>query len=213
MLFIPTSFLRSLIRLSLGSSWASCLLHRIHVAVSCLFLGFSGSCHRLIPRGLCVRGVPSSMVWCSKLSVHIFVCWEVTTEASCSALVVTDRLLLTSHTIFFLLYWSSCHKTEEIFIWSPHRSQRELGFSTNRTNAAQLLLYSMTIVPTVGLFPLLCTPTSPIGVFGFCFGVYCPHALQAQAHAAHMLISRALVWNPERWIVCERRNALSFSEP
>lgn len=103
---------------------------------------------------------------------------RVTTEASCSALVVTDRLLLTLHTVFFLLYWSSCHKTEEIFIWSPHRSQRELGFSKNRANAAQLLLYSMTIVPTVGSFPLLCTLTSPIGVFGFCFGVYCPHALQ-----------------------------------
>lgn len=101
MLFIPTSFLRSLVQLTLGSSWTSSLLHRIHVAVSCLFLGFSGSCHRLIPHGQCVSGVPSSMVWCSKLSVHIFVCWEVTTEVSFSALVVTDCLLLTLHTVFF----------------------------------------------------------------------------------------------------------------
>lgn len=101
MLFISTSSLKSLIQYTLDSSWASCLLHRIHVAVSCHFLGFSGSHHRLIPCGQHASGAPPSMVQCAKLSVHIFVCWKVTPEASFSALMVTESLLLTLHTIFF----------------------------------------------------------------------------------------------------------------
>lgn len=80
------------------------LVCRTHVALSRHFLGLDGSCHRLLLHGLHVSLTPPSMSWYSKLSVHIFVCWKVTSEASFSALVVTDILLLTLHTVFFLSY-------------------------------------------------------------------------------------------------------------
>lgn len=76
------------------------LVHRIYAALSRYFLGLDGPCHRLLPHGLHVSLALPSVVWYSKLSVHIFVCWKVTSEASFSALMVTDILLLILHTVF-----------------------------------------------------------------------------------------------------------------
>lgn len=86
------------------------LLHRLHVALSCRFLGSHGSCHRLIPHGLHVSMAIPSTIPCSKLSVHIVVCWKGTPKASFSALMVTGILLLT----LCIPFVSCCPETHTI---------------------------------------------------------------------------------------------------
>lgn len=128
MLFIPASLLKSLLYFTLCSSWASCLLRRVHVAFSHRFLGSDGSCCGPVPLGPHVSMVPPSLAWGSKLSVHSP--WKVTVEAPLSSSLVTGMLLLTLCALLCQLCWNS-HRSMEIFVQSPNLSQVQLVFKNN----------------------------------------------------------------------------------
>lgn len=142
-----------------------------------------------------------SMGWCSKPSIHLFLCWRGIVETAFSALLVTDILLLTLCTLFFLLYRNSRHKTKEIFYPGP----------TSFSDGAWLLKGQgqRFFCTQWVLCPLRKHPTFVhTGIAHLCAWLW-SWCLSPKGSSAILVV----VWNPERWTVCEIRHFLCFLEP
>lgn len=141
--------------------------------------------------------------WGPKLSVHIFICWKGSLVTSFSALLVADYL---AHSA---CYFVCCTETHTI----KHRGS--LPEATSFSDGAWLSEEQEQGSPVAMVPSEHCAhggniPTSlHVGIAHLCIWVLFVCLLPKCSSTTFI----AVVWNPERWTLCEIRNFLCFLEP